>query len=211
MAIIADQLAIAVAHAHLFAQVKYQAITDGLTGLYNHVHFKNRLAEELRLAQRKGTACSLLMIDLDKLKEINDNFGHPVGDAAIRQVAAILKTLLRSGDTAARYGGEEFGVILPETSLADAALIADRLCTQIANAHVPGLGKITASIGAASYPRQGKDMKDLIEKADCALYTAKNSGRNKIHTYDDADYTSKKDRVVPQGVSLMTSRDVEKR
>jgi diguanylate cyclase (GGDEF)-like protein len=210
VAAIADQLAIAIAHAHLFAQVRYQAITDGLTGLYNHVYFKNRLGEELRMAQRKGTACSLLMIDLDNLKHINDTYGHPVGDAAIRQVAAILKTLLRSGDTPARYGGEEFGVILPETSLLEAALIADRLCAQISNCHVPGLGKITASIGAAAYPRQGKDMRDLVEKADRALYAAKNSGRNKISVYDETEYRQNREKGSLQRVTLSKSGESEK-
>jgi diguanylate cyclase (GGDEF)-like protein len=153
--------------------------------LYNHIHFKNRLAEEVKLAVRKGTTCSLLMIDLDKLKQINDKFGHPVGDSAIRQIAAILKTLLRSGDVAARYGGEEFGVILPETSLLEAALIADRLCSQIRNTPIPVLGRITASIGAASFPKHASDMAELIEKADKALYVAKNSGRDQVRIYED--------------------------
>jgi diguanylate cyclase (GGDEF)-like protein len=168
----------------LFAQVKHQAITDGLTGLYNHIYFKNRLNEELRLAQRKGTSCSLLMIDLDKLKLINDKFGHPVGDAAIRQIAAILKTLLRSGDTAARYGGEEFGIILPDTSLLEAALIADRLCSQIRGTPVPGLGRVTASIGAAAFPKHAANMEDLVERADKALYVAKNGGRDQVRLYE---------------------------
>ncbi|HEY9773988.1 MAG TPA: diguanylate cyclase [Planktothrix sp.] len=184
VAAIADQVAVAITHAHLFAQVKHQAITDGLTGLYNHIYFKNRLGEELRMAQRKNTSCSLLMIDLDKLKLINDKFGHPVGDAAIRQVATILKTLLRSGDTAARYGGEEFAVILPETSLLEAALIADRLCAQIRGTAVPRLGHISASIGAASYPKHAGNAEDLVERADQALYVAKNSGRDQVRLYE---------------------------
>lgn len=182
---VADQLSVALAHAQLFAQVRHQAITDGLTGLYNHVYFKNRLSEELRLAERKGTPVSLIMIDLDKLKVINDTYGHPVGDAAIRQIAAILKTLLRSGDTAARYGGEEFGIILPETSLLEAALIADRLCSQIRASHVPVLGKITASLGTASYPKQARSASELIERADKALYVAKNSGRDQVRVYEE--------------------------
>ncbi|MBS1956839.1 MAG: diguanylate cyclase [Cyanobacteria bacterium SZAS-4] len=184
VAAIADQVAIAITHAHLFAQVKHQAITDGLTGLYNHIYFKNRLSEEIRLAKRKSTSCSLLMIDLDKLKMINDKFGHPVGDAAIRQIGAILKTLLRSGDTAARYGGEEFAIILPETTLLEAALIADRLCSQIRNTPVPGLGRITTSIGVASYPKHALEMAELIENADKALYVAKNSGRDQVRLYE---------------------------
>jgi diguanylate cyclase (GGDEF)-like protein len=184
VAAIADQVAVAIEHAHLFATVKHQAITDGLTTLYNHVYFKNRLQEDLNLAKRKGTSCSLLMVDLDKLKVINDNYGHPVGDSAIRQVASILKTILRSGDTPARYGGEEFGVILPETSLFEAALIADRICSQIRNSHVPGLGRITVSIGAASFPKQAGSVAELVERADKALYVAKNSGRDQIRIYE---------------------------
>jgi diguanylate cyclase (GGDEF)-like protein len=180
IAAVADQLAVAVSHAQLFEQVKRQAITDGLTGLYNHIYFKNRLNEELNRAQRKGGACSLLMIDLDKLKQINDTYGHPIGDAAIRQVATVLKSLLRSGDTAARYGGEEFAVILPETPLSEAVLIADRLRKNINRNPVPGLGHISASIGAASFPTQAVTVEEIIDKADRALYVAKRGGRNRV-------------------------------
>jgi diguanylate cyclase (GGDEF)-like protein len=185
MAAVADQLAVAISHAQLFAQVKHQAITDGLTGLYNHIYFKNRLAEELNRAQRKFTNCSLLMIDLDKLKQINDTFGHPVGDAAIRQVAIVLKSLLRSGDTAARYGGEEFAVILPETPLSEAVLIADRLRRHINRNPVPGLGHISGSIGCAAFPSQASGVADLVDKADRALYVAKRNGRNRVCIWDD--------------------------
>lgn len=184
-AAIADQLAVAVSHAELFAQVKHQAITDGLTGLYNHVYFKNRLAEELRRAHRKGTPCSLLMLDLDKLKVINDTMGHPIGDAAIRQVATVLKNLLRSGDTAARYGGEEFAVILPETPLSEALLIAERLRQNIHRTPVPGLGNISTSIGASFYPVHAETPAELIDKADKALYVAKRGGRNRVCVWGD--------------------------
>lgn len=185
IATVADQLAVAISHAQLFEQVKHQAITDGLTGLYNHIYFKNRLAEELNRAQRKGTGCSLLMLDLDKLKEINDTYGHPIGDAAIRQVSSVLRSLLRSGDTAARYGGEEFAVILPETPLGEAVLIADRLRRNINRNPVPGLGHVSASIGAACFPTQAEALEELVDKADRALYAAKRSGRNKVCVYDD--------------------------
>jgi GAF domain-containing protein/HAMP domain-containing protein len=120
---VADQLSVAISHARLFAQVKHQAVTDGLTELYNHVYLKRRLTEELRRAQRRQSPCALLMIDLDNLKQINDSFGHPVGDAAIRQVGWALRNTLRSGDTAARYGGEEFAVILPDRSHHRRALV----------------------------------------------------------------------------------------
>lgn len=184
-AAIADQLAVAISHAELFAQVKYQAITDGLTGLYNHVYFKNRLQEELKRAQRKGTTCSLLMLDLDKLKQINDSMGHPIGDAAIRQVATVLKNLLRSGDTAARYGGEEFAVILPETPLSEALLIAERLRQNINRSPVPGLGNISTSIGTSFYPVHADTPSELIDKADKALYVAKRGGRNRVCVWSD--------------------------
>lgn len=184
-AAIADQLAVAVSHADLFAQVKYQAITDGLTGLYNHIYFKNRLSEELRRASRKGTPCSLLMLDLDKLKLINDTMGHPIGDAAIRQVATVLKNLLRSGDTAARYGGEEFAVILPDTPLSEALLIAERLRQNIHRNPVPGLGNISTSIGAAFYPVHAESPAELVERADKALYLAKKGGRNRVCVWSD--------------------------
>ncbi|MBX9687865.1 MAG: diguanylate cyclase [Candidatus Obscuribacterales bacterium] len=182
---IADQLAVAISHAELFAQVKHQAITDGLTGLYNHVYFKNRLSEELKRAHRKGTPCSLLMLDLDKLKQINDTMGHPIGDAAIRQVAMVLKNLLRSGDTAARYGGEEFAVILPETPLSEALLIAERLRQNINRNPVPGLGNISTSIGASFYPVHAESPSELIDKADKALYVAKRGGRNRVCVWSD--------------------------
>jgi diguanylate cyclase (GGDEF)-like protein len=205
---IADQLAIAVTHAHLFAQVRYQAITDGLTGLYNHVYFKHRLNEELRLADRKGMPCSLLMIDLDKLKQINDNFGHPVGDAAIRHVANKLKTTLRSGDTAARYGGEEFIVILPETSLLEAALIGDRLCGQIGTPSIAGLGRVTISVGAASYPHQAKNAEELVSNADKALYCAKSAGRNQIWIFEEPGKPVAEFRV-PQRLSAAKNRNTK--
>ncbi len=184
-AAIADQLAVAISHAELFAQVKHQAITDGLTGLYNHVYFKNRLAEELRRAHRKEAPCSLLMLDLDKLKLINDTMGHPIGDAAIRQVAIVLKNLLRSGDTAARYGGEEFAVILPDTPLSEALLIAERLRQNINRNPVPGLGNISTSIGASFYPVHAESPAELIDKADKALYVAKRGGRNRVCVWSE--------------------------
>ncbi len=184
---IADQLAVAISHAELFAQVKHQAITDGLTGLYNHVYFKNKLAEEFKRAHRKGSPCSLLMLDLDKLKLINDTMGHPIGDAAIRQVATVLKNLLRSGDIAARYGGEEFAVILPETPLSEALLIAERLRQNINRNPVPGLGNISTSIGAAFYPVHAETPSELIDKADKALYVAKRGGRNRVCVWNDPE------------------------
>src|SRR5579883_3478449 len=118
------------------------------------------------------------MLDLDNLKNINDTYGHPLGDAAIRHLAGILKNILRSGDTAARYGGEEIAVILPETPLPEAVLIADRLRRNINRHPVPGLGIVSASIGVAAFPSQALTSEELVCKADQALYQAKRNGRN---------------------------------
>lgn len=208
-AALADQLAVAVSHAELFAQVKHQAITDGLTGLYNHVYFKNRLSEELKRASRKSTPCSLLMLDLDKLKVINDTMGHPIGDAAIRQVATVLKKLLRSGDTAARYGGEEFAVILPDTPLSEALLIAERLRQNINRNPVPGLGHISTSIGAAFYPIHSDNMAELIDKADKALYVAKRGGRNRVCVWSDPQPVHVSPLTPSEGDRVTAAAEVE--
>ena len=209
VAALADQLAVAISHAQLFEQVRHQAITDGLTSLYNHIYFKNRMQEELNRAQRKGTQCSLLMIDLDKLKQINDTFGHPIGDAAIRQVATVLKSLLRSGDTAARYGGEEFAVILPETPLSEAVLIADRLRRNINRNPVPGLGLISCSIGAAAFPLQSNTVDELVDKADRALYVAKRGGRNRVCVWDDHAPCTSISEDPGTGSSMVVSGTIE--
>jgi diguanylate cyclase (GGDEF)-like protein len=205
IAALADQIAITISHRQLFAQVKQQAITDGMTGLYNHIYLKNRLAQEIRRAERKDLPCSLLMIDLDLLKQINDRFGHPIGDTAIRQVAWTLKNVLRSGDTAARYGGEEFAVILPETPLAEAALIAERLCRKVNEQSIPNVGSISISIGAATFPEQAASADELVEKADKALYLAKRSGRNQICIWSDDE---KEPGHLPGQVAESTSQTV---
>ena len=125
----------------------------------------------------------------------------------------MLKTLLRSGDTAARYGGEEFGIILPETTLLEAALIAERLCTQIRSTPVPGLGRITCSIGAASYPKHATTMESLIERADKALYVAKNSGRDQVRLYEPepqaVDFPSASSWMVEQTVPERRIADIK--
>ena len=115
---LADQAAVAIEHARLYKRIQDQAVTDGLTGLYNHRHFYERLEHEVARAQRYGTPVSLLMLDLDDFKVYNDRFGHLAGDAVLREVAAILRSELRAKlDVAARYGGEEFAVILPNTPM----------------------------------------------------------------------------------------------
>ena len=116
---LAEQAAVAIEHARLYKRVQDQAVTDGLTGLYNHRHLYERLEHEIARARRYGTPVSLLMIDLDDFKAFNDRNGHLAGDAVLRGIAAVLQSELRQNlDIAARYGGEEFAVILPNTPMA---------------------------------------------------------------------------------------------
>ena len=123
---------------------------------------------------------SLLLVDLDHLKDVNDRFGHPAGDAVIREVAETIRMTCRNFDFAARYGGEEFAVILPETPLEGAIQTAERIRERISLIEFSGVGHITASIGIANYPVNALGKEDLIRVADRALYIAKNNGRNRV-------------------------------
>jgi diguanylate cyclase (GGDEF)-like protein len=160
------------------------AVTDGLTGLYNHRHFHERLALEVERSQRSGRPLSLLMVDVDHFKQFNETFGHPAGDEVLRQLARVLVDTRRVNDDVARYGGEEFAVILVETAKFTAAKLAERLRERVyghdfsdAAARV---GRLGVSIGVASFPDDGGDAEALIRAADTALYAAKRAGRNRV-------------------------------
>jgi diguanylate cyclase (GGDEF)-like protein len=179
---VADQLAVAISHARLFRQMQTQAMTDALTGLYNHGHFKERLDRETKLADRNNAEVSLILLDLDHLKRINDTHGHRAGDAALCHVARVMQSSVREVDICARYGGEEFVVVLPQCGKDDAIKVARRLCEAIASTPVDRVGHITASIGVATYPTAANTKEELIEMADRAMYLAKASGRNRVRT-----------------------------
>jgi diguanylate cyclase (GGDEF)-like protein len=174
----------ALRNAQLFEEVQQRARTDFLTGLPNHRFFQASLSVELGRAQRHNRSLSLLMIDLDFLKEVNDKFGHPSGDMVIRTIAETIRSSCREIDIAARYGGEEFAVILPETPLTGASQLADRIRERIAAQEFPGIGSITASIGISNYPLNALSKEDLIRVADQALYVAKNGGRNRVSYFN---------------------------
>ncbi|MCG7954722.1 MAG: GGDEF domain-containing protein, partial [Candidatus Thiodiazotropha endolucinida] len=142
--------------------------------------FNERLQQEMGRAKRSHAQLSLLMCDLDNFKLINDSFGHLAGDAVLQQVAAIIERLVRSSDFAGRYGGEEFIVALPETGLHDALGIAQRLVESIASLGLDELDgrQVTASVGAAMWDGQ-ESLSELIQKADSALYNAKQQGKNR--------------------------------
>lgn len=187
--IVSSQLSLALDKAQLYQRLRQQAITDGLTNLYNVRHFKERLQEELAKVERRGSCLSLLMIDIDWFKEFNDTFGHQTGDAVLCKAARDFTDNVREGDLVARYGGEEFTVILPETSHQDALHMAQRLRTRFKegqNRVIPGLERpITLSIGVATYPLHAGTVNDLVELADRAMYRAKALGKDRVCSIEE--------------------------
>lgn len=165
------------------AELERLSVTDPLTGIPNRRRFDEILGHETRRCKRYHHSLSVLMGDLDKFKDVNDTYGHAVGDEVLVRVAELLQHHLRETDTVARYGGEEFVAILPETDLATAMSIADRLREAIGKETVETDGtkvSVTISLGAASASGADIDGQTLIEAADAALYRAKRSGRNKV-------------------------------
>ncbi|HEY9679202.1 MAG TPA: diguanylate cyclase [Drouetiella sp.] len=178
---LADRTAVVVSHAELFRQVEQQAVTDPMTGLFNRRYFQEQLAKEIDRYQRFGHAFSFIIVDLDYLKKINDTLGHHAGDAAIKHIANITKKSVRDVDTVGRFGGEEFVVLLPETELQPARMVAERICAAIREREIDeDIGTVTASIGLATFPYDAQDREKLFELADQALFLAKHRGRNQV-------------------------------
>ncbi|MDT7690134.1 MAG: hypothetical protein QOE46_2893 [Acidobacteriota bacterium] len=177
---VADQVAVAVNHARLFQQMQQQALTDSLTGCFNRRFFEIQLERDLHLATRMRQPVSLILLDIDHFKRVNDSHGHDAGDAALRILAGALREEVRGVDTAARYGGEEFAIILPQAGPEGALVVAERLRSRIEKTDVPGVGCITASIGVATFPLDASSRELLVTTADRALYQAKRSGRNRV-------------------------------
>ena len=163
--------------------------TDGLTGLYNHREFQNRLNGEIGRSIRHKSIVSILMIDVDHFKKINDTYGHQSGDKVLSAIGAVILDEIRSSDFAARYGGEEMTVVLPETGPSDARIFSERLREKIMNNRVTVLGtetvSVTVSIGVASFPDDASDKGELVRIADQALYFAKKKGRNRTVLYGE--------------------------
>jgi diguanylate cyclase len=158
--------------------------TDGLSGLLNRSHWESVVAEEFARARRSARPLALVMLDVDHFKSINDRFGHPVGDEAIRRVAGLVRASIRASDVAGRYGGEEFCVLLPDTSLEDAHVVAERIRRTIESASIEAAGhaiRCTVSLGVAvaDIGAPVADPQPWIERADRALYRAKAEGRNR--------------------------------
>jgi two-component system cell cycle response regulator len=180
------------------AQLEKLSVTDGLTGLYNRRHFEERLRDEFRRAHRYSDPFSLIMLDLDHFKDVNDRYGHLLGDEVLRSTAGLLRASVRELDICSRYGGEEFAVILPKTHVQGALTVAERILVEMRRKSLVGEAtgsgareevRVTTSIGIAFYPSKDVTSPEMLVKfADEALYRAKHEGRNTICLYQAQAY-----------------------
>lgn len=176
----AQQIELAITIADLFEAVKSQAVTDALTTLYNRRYFEEALNKEVIRAQRMKQPFTVITLDLDYLKQINDKYGHSYGDLAIKTVADVLRKNARSIDVAARMGGEEFNVLLPGVDSKGGLIAAERIRSAIADCKLEQVGQITASIGVATFLEHSDKIEEFLEIADQAMYMAKRNGRNRV-------------------------------
>ncbi|MHC4575075.1 MAG: sensor domain-containing diguanylate cyclase, partial [Planctomycetota bacterium] len=170
----------------LFEKMQHQAITDGLTGLVNHKRLYEILEKELWRSRRYGGPISLIMVDIDNLKTINDTYGHRAGDKVIKKISGKIRECIRQIDTAARYGGDEFAVILPNTSLADATVVAERMVEAAANSPITWNREqvpLSISVGLGQY-EANTTPEDITSRSDQALYRAKQAGKNTVRIFE---------------------------
>ena len=186
---VASEASVAVLNADLFAKVEQQAQRDSLTGLYNHAYFQTALHHEVERAKRTGSDLSVIMIDLDHLKPINDKFGHKAGDEAICLVAGKLQQCFRQMDITARYGGDEFAVLLPETNLDAAEIIARRILDTLNRTIHPQWGALSASIGVSGTPHEERNKDAIMKAADDVMYISKKEGRSRVTSSKKLDET----------------------
>nr|WP_167381802.1 GGDEF domain-containing protein [Novosphingobium panipatense] len=179
---LADSMSLALSNIALREKLRTQSLRDPLTGLYNRRYMEDALERYINLAQRTGTPISVLMIDLDNFKRLNDDHGHAKGDAVLRDVAGQLVGTLRPSDVIARYGGEELLVIMPKCSLGDAAAKAELLRQRIEALSAAHGAQVSASFGIATVPETATGAGDVVTMADSALYAAKQSGKNRVVT-----------------------------
>jgi diguanylate cyclase (GGDEF)-like protein len=183
---VAQQVALGVENARLFAALSQMASTDELTQLSNRRRFSETLRLEVARSRRAGTPLSLVLGDLDHLKRVNDSYGHPAGDAAIRHAADAFKRGRRETDLAARLGGEEFALLLPGSDPAGAIRAAERIRAELAASSLPVVGTVTLSMGVASFPEDASSEEELVRVADERLYAAKAAGRNCVVAVSEA-------------------------
>ena len=179
---LADLLATALHNAFTFQKLQQQSITDGLTGIKTRRFFWEALSAEWKRASRSGRPFSVVLIDLDKFKEVNDTMGHFEGDLALARVGRLLEQKSRQSNVVARYGGDEFIVLMPETGAEQAQVLAERLRQWLESDPMLAEHKITGSFGVASFPMHGFSIEDIIRVADAGMYVSKRSGGNSVST-----------------------------
>ncbi len=186
VAAVADFAAIAIANARSFSIIQELAITDELTGLYNAGYFLDFLDYEMERARRYSTTLSLIFLDMDYFKKVNDSYGHLVGSRLLSEVGQLIRLTIRKADMAARYGGDEFVIVLPNTSKEGAGILAEKLREGIRSTpFLTGQGHrihVTASFGLSTFPEDGDSKVKLIQLADEAMYAAKDAGRDAVRS-----------------------------
>ncbi len=211
---LALQIAAALQNAHLYEL----AMVDGLTGLFMRRYFDARIEEEIERSKRYGTPFSVVMMDVDNFKKLNDDHGHLIGDRVLKAIANVVKAQMRGVDTAARYGGEEISLILPRTDMLNAYNVGERIRLAIAEQRVttdsdpPKVLGVTASFGIASYPEtRAANGEDLVRRADRALYRAKKTGKNRVELYWSDDTGPARVPTVPPPDAAPAEKTGEKK
>lgn len=190
LAILTNMAGVAIGNVKEYKKVEKLSYTDGMTDLHNYRYFSNRLEEEIIRAKRYGRPLSLIILDIDYFKNYNDNLGHQRGDLALKELSEILRKSVRKIDVVSRYGGEEFCVIMPEVKSSGCKKFMERLKQKVEDHYFKGAevqpkGKITISLGGATFPQDATSMDELIYKADFSLYEAKSRGRNRSVVYGE--------------------------
>ena len=203
------QIELAITIANLFETVKKQAVTDHLTGLFNRRFFEDALHREATRSLRSKQPFCLIGLDLDHLKNINDTYGHTMGDKAISAIASVITNTSRSVDISSRYGGEEFFIILPGVDAKGGLVAAERLRSSIQKAEVTGLKEgITASLGVSCFIEQTTNIDELFEMCDKAMYSSKQKGRNQVTLADVDKVTSWQDIAIDAFVDILTKHRI---
>lgn len=208
LGLFAKQIEMAITIADLFQAVRDQAVTDALTGLYNRRYFEEALEKEVQRAKRQQQPFSIIGIDLDFLKKINDTHGHFYGDLAIKTIADVLKANARSVDVPARIGGEEFDVLLPGISSDGAMIAAERIRSAIEKTKIDTIGHITGSLGVATYFEHTDNVEELLELTDQAMYTSKREGRNRVTLAKPISETSWQEIAVNTFVDILSKNRI---
>lgn len=208
LGLFAKQIEMAITIADLFQAVRDQAVTDALTGLYNRRYFEEALEKEVQRAKRQQQPFSVIGIDLDFLKKINDTHGHFYGDLAIKTIADVLKANARSVDVPARIGGEEFDVLLSGISSDGAMIAAERIRSAIEKTEIDTIGHITGSLGVATYFEHTDNVEELLELTDQAMYTSKREGRNRVTLAKPISETSWQEIAVNTFVDILSKNRI---